>query len=110
MKTRLLKQNDRSLAKTSVKILRSGGMIIYPTETLYGIGANASNEKAVKKVFAAKKRPQEKKVTWAFSDIAMIKKSIKTNKIQEQLIRKAASVSKLKKQAVILFFPRSSEW
>ncbi|KKR61727.1 MAG: hypothetical protein UU02_C0054G0008, partial [Candidatus Woesebacteria bacterium GW2011_GWA1_40_43] len=37
-------------------ILKSGGLIIYPTETLYGVGVDATNEEAVKKLTVYKNR------------------------------------------------------
>ncbi len=39
--------------------LRTGGLVAFPTETVYGLGADASNAEAVKKVFAAKGRPHD---------------------------------------------------
>jgi len=52
------RESDRagSLAR-SVAILRSGGLVAFPTETVYGLGAAVSNETAVRGVFAAKGRP-----------------------------------------------------
>ena len=38
-------------------ILRAGGLVAFPTETVYGLGANGLNEEAVQKIFAAKGRP-----------------------------------------------------
>jgi len=40
-------------------ILRSGGLVAFPTETVYGLGADAANEKAVARIFAAKGRPAD---------------------------------------------------
>ena len=40
-------------------ILRAGGLVAFPTETVYGLGADASNPAAVAKIFAAKGRPQD---------------------------------------------------
>jgi len=42
----------------AVEILRSGGLVAFPTETVYGLGADASNAEAVKKIYAAKGRPR----------------------------------------------------
>jgi L-threonylcarbamoyladenylate synthase len=42
----------------AVEILRAGGLVAFPTETVYGLGADASSAEAVAKVFAAKGRPQ----------------------------------------------------
>ena len=46
--------------KKCVAILRSGGTILYPTDTIWGIGCDASNEEAVQKIFAIKNRPSSK--------------------------------------------------
>ena len=43
----------------AVATLRAGGLVAFPTETVYGLGADASNETAIKKVFAAKGRPHD---------------------------------------------------
>lgn len=44
----------------AVEVLNAGGVIVYPTDTLYGLGANALNEEAIRKVFAIKERPLSK--------------------------------------------------
>ena len=41
----------------AVRILRSGGLVAFPTETVYGLGADATNPSAVRRIFAAKGRP-----------------------------------------------------
>ena len=51
-------QIDALLIGTAVDILRRGGLVSYPTDTLYGLGADALNEAAVERVFEAKGRPQ----------------------------------------------------
>ncbi|HZJ77002.1 MAG TPA: L-threonylcarbamoyladenylate synthase [Oscillospiraceae bacterium] len=48
---------DDELIEKCAKILREGGMVAFPTETVYGLGADALNPKAVKKIFMAKNRP-----------------------------------------------------
>ncbi|MFZ5468833.1 MAG: L-threonylcarbamoyladenylate synthase [Myxococcota bacterium] len=48
---------DESTIQRAVDILRSGGLIALPTETVYGLGADASNELAVRRIFAVKGRP-----------------------------------------------------
>ncbi|ASZ14942.1 Sua5/YciO/YrdC/YwlC family protein [Chitinophaga pendula] len=44
----------------SLQILRNGGLILYPTDTIWGIGCDATNPAAVEKVFALKKRHESK--------------------------------------------------
>ena len=43
-----------------LQVLKSGGLILYPTDTVWGIGCDATNEEAVKKIFALKQRSDEK--------------------------------------------------
>ncbi len=43
----------------AVRLLRAGGLVAFPTETVYGLGADASNSAAVRKLFTAKKRPAD---------------------------------------------------
>src|SRR5690606_12453058 len=46
--------------KKALEVLRAGGLILYPTDTIWGIGCDATNPEAVEKVFALKGRTQEK--------------------------------------------------
>lgn len=46
--------------KKTVEILRSGGVILYPTDTVWGLGCDATNENAVKRIFEIKKRADQK--------------------------------------------------
>ncbi|HSZ55133.1 MAG TPA: L-threonylcarbamoyladenylate synthase [Tepidisphaeraceae bacterium] len=47
----------KALIARAVEILRRGGLVAFPTETVYGLGADASNAAAVRRIFAAKGRP-----------------------------------------------------
>jgi L-threonylcarbamoyladenylate synthase len=47
-----------TIISEAARILRAGGLVAFPTETVYGLGADATNDRAVARVFAAKKRPQ----------------------------------------------------
>lgn len=46
--------------KKAVEVMRQGGVILYPTDTIWGIGCDATNEEAVKKVYEIKKRADSK--------------------------------------------------
>ncbi|MCK9268762.1 MAG: L-threonylcarbamoyladenylate synthase, partial [Alkaliphilus sp.] len=50
--------DDSSIEKCA-EILRMGGIVAFPTETVYGLGADALNPEAIKKIFAAKGRPPD---------------------------------------------------
>ena len=51
-----------------LEILRDGGIILYPTDTIWGIGCDATNEDAVKKIYSLKKRPDEKSMIVLVAD------------------------------------------
>ena len=52
-------QNDKEALLKAAEIIKSGGLVGFPTETVYGLGANALDSEAVKKIFVAKGRPQD---------------------------------------------------
>lgn len=54
-----MKETDEEINRT-LETLKSGGVIIYPTDTIWGIGCDATNSEAVKKVFAIKQRAENK--------------------------------------------------
>jgi L-threonylcarbamoyladenylate synthase len=51
--------DDIKYIEEAAKIIKDGGIVAFPTETVYGLGANALNVKAVEKIFNAKGRPQD---------------------------------------------------
>ena len=59
MQTKVLKVTDESLGFAK-EILKNGGIIGMPTETVYGLGAIGTDPVAVKKIFEAKGRPSDK--------------------------------------------------
>lgn len=59
MKTLYLKSQDAEATETAAKILKNGGLVAIPTETVYGLAANALDPQAVKNIFIAKGRPQD---------------------------------------------------
>lgn len=57
--------------KRGAEVLKAGGLVAFPTETVYGLGADARNGKAVAKIFAAKGRPQFNPLIVHVADLAM---------------------------------------
>lgn len=62
---------DRKMVKQAAMILRSGGLVAMPTETVYGLAADATNDKAVAAVFEAKGRPQFNPLIVHVTDVTM---------------------------------------
>ena len=63
--------NDGAVAK-ALEVLRAGGVILYPTDTIWGIGCDATNPKAVARVYEIKKRADSKALVLLASDLDMI--------------------------------------
>ena len=59
METLRLFPQEENCAETAARIIREGGLVAVPTETVYGLGADGLNPAAVAKIFAAKGRPQD---------------------------------------------------
>ena len=74
MRTKIIKINPNnpkiSQIRKAVEIIKSGGIVAFPTETVYGLGANAIDKTAVRKIFAAKGRPSDNPLIVHISDIA----------------------------------------
>jgi L-threonylcarbamoyladenylate synthase len=54
--------------RRAAQILRAGGLVAFPTETVYGLGADAANPEAVRKLYAVKRRPADHPVIVHFAD------------------------------------------
>ena len=63
---------DQEIEKAA-QVLRDGGLVAFPTETVYGLGANALNPAAVRKIFAAKGRPADHPVIVHVADTSDLK-------------------------------------
>ena len=59
-KTLVMPINDPGAIPAAVKIIQEGGLIAFPTDTVYGVAADPFNAKALQKIYAAKQRPDEK--------------------------------------------------
>ncbi len=80
MKTiQLTKDNEDDAAKQAADILSSGSLVIYPTETCYGIGADATDEEAVDKLLQYKTHRQDKAISVAVTDEKMASEYVEVN-------------------------------
>ncbi|MBD0832053.1 L-threonylcarbamoyladenylate synthase [Aestuariibaculum sediminum] len=61
----------------ALEVLKNGGIILYPTDTVWGIGCDATNPEAVKKVYNLKKRADSKALICLVADDRMLKKYVK---------------------------------
>ena len=59
--------------KNAIKVLKNGGLILYPTDTIWGIGCDATNEAAVKKIYQLKQRSDSKSMLISLNNINFIR-------------------------------------
>src|SRR5690606_24226851 len=67
---------DRADLNQALEILKQGGLILYPTDTVWGIGCDATNADAVEKVFQLKKRSDKKSLICLVNDIKMLQQYV----------------------------------
>lgn len=72
----------------AIRILKLGGSVVFPTETAYGLAADATNKKAVKHIFKLKERPPEKSLPWIAANLSMAKKYVKFSLLALRLAKK----------------------
>ncbi len=88
--------------------MKKGSIIVYPTDTVYGIGANIFDEKAILKVFSIKKRSKNKPLSICVSRIQDIKKiaymDLKTEEIAAKILPGPFTLILKKKKMYHLFY------
>ena len=70
---KVVKLEQKAINKV-VEVLKQGGVVVFPTDTVYGFLADAENKKAVEKIFKIKKRPRSKLLPVFIKDLKMAKK------------------------------------
>ena len=73
METKLVKvdteNTEKSVLTEAAEILKNGGLVAFPTETVYGLGANGLDEKACKRIYEAKGRPSDNPLILTIGDL-----------------------------------------
>ncbi len=89
---KLTKENRQRTLDRAVRIIKSGGLVVFPTETVYGLGANAEDQQAVKKIFIAKGRPSDNPIIVHIATL-------------EQLSKLTDHISSLEQKLIDIFWP-----
>ena len=71
------KEIDLEEVKAAVETLKAGGIILYPTDTVWGLGCDATNEKAVARIYEIKQRADNKSLITLVADADMLGKYVK---------------------------------
>jgi L-threonylcarbamoyladenylate synthase len=82
---RLTQTNQKEVLAKALMVLKSGGLVIYPTETCYGVGADATNQKAIDTLFAYKTKRKDKPFSIAVSDKKMAARYVHINKTAKNI-------------------------
>lgn len=77
---------ESAIIEKAVKVLQDGGILLYPTDTLIGLGCDALNSEAVKKIFELKGRDFKKPMSIACSDVEMVKEYTDLSSSEEQIL------------------------
>src|SRR5437016_6107155 len=90
MTTRVLQVSARTLEPEIIEeaaaVIRAGGLVAFPTETVYGLGADGLNEAAVRRIFAAKGRPEAKGLILHLSAPAQVREVAQVSPMAERLM------------------------
>ncbi len=79
---------EKAIIKKVVEVIKKGGVIVYPTDTVYGLGVNALDKEAVKRVFEIKGRDFKKPVSIIVRDVEMAKKVANFGREIEKILKK----------------------
>ena len=67
----------KPIIDSALKVLREGGVILYPTDTIWGLGCEATNPDAVARIFKIKNRPEAKSLVLLAADLDMVARYVK---------------------------------
>ena len=79
---------DNDGIKKVVEIFKNGGVIVFPTDTVYGIGCDPYNENAVKKIYEIKSRDKMKSLPVLAYSIDIVKQIVMMDKLTEKIVEK----------------------
>jgi L-threonylcarbamoyladenylate synthase len=78
--------DDGNAIRTAVNVIQNGGVVVYPTDTVYGLGADALNPVAVQRVFAIKNRPMHLPLPVVVLNLMMTKRLAVVDEASQRLI------------------------
>ena len=79
---------EKNTLSNAIIALKTGKLIVYPTDTLYALGADIFNDDGVKQVFTVKKRPFSNPLPVAVADFASISKIAYTNDVVKKIVER----------------------
>jgi len=101
--TKIITVNDSNVFQSSAEVLIKGGIFIYPTETLYGIGAFATDTNAINEIFNVKERARGKPFILLVKNFEMLEKYF----IVPEIVRKNSN--KFIEEPITIIFNQNTE-
>ena len=80
-------QPETNIVDQTVRVLERDGVIVYPTDTIYGLGCSLASKKAIKKIYQLKRREQNKPFSFICADLSMIGRYAVVSKAQFKLLK-----------------------
>ena len=93
-------QNILNEVNESLGVLKRGGLLLYPTDTVWGIGCDATNANAIDKIYALKKRKESKALICLVSDMKML------NQFVEEIPEVAYNILKYASQPTTIIYDK----
>lgn len=84
---KITEENKKDVLDKAGKIIKNGGLVVFPTETVYGLGANVFDDNALSKIFIAKGRPSDNPLIVHISEQSQLKELVNNvSPLQQKLI------------------------
>lgn len=84
----VLKYNERTNLQEIIDVLKKGNLIVYPTDTIYGIAANINNAESIREVYKIKQRSVDKAISVCFHDFEQLDEYVALTKENRKIITK----------------------
>ncbi|MDQ3238988.1 MAG: Sua5/YciO/YrdC/YwlC family protein, partial [bacterium] len=84
---KLAEVDPKDAILSAIKVLENGGLVVFPSETMYGIGADATSQKAIDKLLSYKARREGKPLSIAVSSVDMAAKYVLLNNVSKNLYK-----------------------
>ena len=97
----MLNDIQRSEAKKAAEVMRKGGIILYPTDTIWGIGCDATNEEAVRRIYRLKERADSK------SMLVLIDSEAKLQGLMDEVPELAWDLIELTTKPLTIIYPQA---
>lgn len=91
----------------AVRVLKSGGIILYPTDTVWGIGCDACNEESVRKIYALKRRADSKSMLCLLDGVGKLQGYVDVPNAAWQLLEATAPEEGLEQRPLTIIYPRA---